>query len=62
MRGTHCGSIRRCPRDDLPESLLDDPHARSWTVGARVPHVMLPDTGRPLSTLDTANEGFALLV
>jgi hypothetical protein len=48
--------------DDPPESQLDDPHARSWTVGARVPHVMLPDTSRPISTLDTASEGFALLV
>ena len=48
--------------DDPPESPLDDPHARSWTVGARVPHLMLPDAGHPISTLDTANEGFALLV
>jgi hypothetical protein len=45
-----------------PESPLDDPHARSWTVGARVPHVMLPGPGGPISTLDTAEEGFALLV
>jgi putative polyketide hydroxylase len=48
--------------DDPPESPLDDPHARSWTVGARVPHVALPHSGRPISTLDTASEGFALLV
>jgi hypothetical protein len=27
-----------------------------------VPHVVLPDTGGSISTLDTANEGFALLV
>ncbi|WP_433373013.1 FAD-dependent monooxygenase [Actinoplanes sp. CA-142083] len=45
-----------------PESPLDDPHGRSWAVGARVPHVMLPGTGGPISTLDTAEEGFALLV
>ena len=45
-----------------PENPLDDPHARSWTVGARVPHVMLAGTGGQISTLDTTDEGFALLV
>jgi 2-polyprenyl-6-methoxyphenol hydroxylase-like FAD-dependent oxidoreductase len=41
-----------------PEHALDDPHARAWTVGARVPHVELAD-GR--STLDVADAGFAVL-
>ncbi len=40
-----------------PEQQLDDPKARTWTVGARVPHVPL-DGG---STLDAADPGFALL-
>jgi len=48
--------------DDTPESPLDDPRARTWTVGARAPHVMLAGRGGPISTLDTANAGFALLV
>src|SRR3954451_16880855 len=48
--------------DDPPESPLDDPHARSWTVGARVPHVVLPHAGDSISTLDTTSQGFALLV
>jgi 2-polyprenyl-6-methoxyphenol hydroxylase-like FAD-dependent oxidoreductase len=46
--------------DDVVQSPLDDPHARSWTVGARVPHVPVPDG--PASTLDTVDRGFALLV
>ena len=50
------------PRRRPPESPLDDPQARSWTVGARVPHVVLAGTGDQISTLDTANEGFAFLV
>jgi len=41
---------------------LDDPRARTWTVGARVPHVMVPGPDGPISTLDTPGEGFALLV
>lgn len=42
----------------VPEHLLDDPHARTWTVGSRVPHVAL-DGGA--STLDVADGGFAVL-
>jgi hypothetical protein len=41
-----------------PEQLLDDPHARTWTTGARVPHVEL---GGGASTLDVADAGFAVL-
>src|SRR5690348_11195119 len=45
--------------DADPAQELDDPHARTWTPGARVPHLPLADgTG---STLDTASPGFALL-
>ena len=40
---------------------LDDPHARTWTVGARVPHVELVGDGGRLSTLDVADPGFAVL-
>jgi 2-polyprenyl-6-methoxyphenol hydroxylase-like FAD-dependent oxidoreductase len=47
--------------DHAPEQQLDDPHARSWTVGARVPHVLLTDNGSQSSTLDAADRGFALL-
>jgi putative polyketide hydroxylase len=47
------------PSDASPAQELDDPHARTWTPGARVPHFPLADgTG---STLDTAAPGFALL-
>lgn len=41
---------------------LDDPRQQSWTVGARVPHVALSLEGRPASTLDLPQTGFALLV
>jgi 2-polyprenyl-6-methoxyphenol hydroxylase-like FAD-dependent oxidoreductase len=42
-----------------PAQELDDPHARTWTPGTRVPHLPMADgTG---STLDTAAPGFALL-
>jgi 2-polyprenyl-6-methoxyphenol hydroxylase-like FAD-dependent oxidoreductase len=44
-----------------PGQQLDDPHARTWTVGARVPHVPLAGDGNQLSTLDAAGPGFALL-
>jgi putative polyketide hydroxylase len=45
--------------DADPAQELDDPHARTWTAGTRVPHLPLADgTG---STLDTAAPGFALL-
>jgi len=47
--------------DHAPEQQLDDPHARTWTVGARVPHVPLTDNGSQSSTLDAADRGFALL-
>jgi hypothetical protein len=44
-----------------PERPLDDPHARTWTVGARVPHLPLTGDGTQSSTLDAAGPGFALL-
>jgi 2-polyprenyl-6-methoxyphenol hydroxylase-like FAD-dependent oxidoreductase len=47
--------------DADPGQQLDDPHARAWTVGARVPHVPLAGDGNRLSTLDAAGPGFALL-
>lgn len=47
--------------DVAPEQQLDDPHARTWTVGARVPHVPLTYDGNQISTLDVASPGFALL-
>jgi hypothetical protein len=31
-------------------------------VGARLPHLVLPDSSRPISTLDTTSDGFALLI
>ena len=43
------------------EQPLDDPHARTWTVGARVPHVELGGDGSRDSTLDVADTGFAVL-
>lgn len=46
--------------DGAPESQLDDPHARTWTVGARVPHVW-SSGGTGVSTLDAADKGFAVL-
>jgi 2-polyprenyl-6-methoxyphenol hydroxylase-like FAD-dependent oxidoreductase len=46
--------------DAAPEQRLDDPHARTWTVGARVPHLPLAGGGQT-STLDAAGPGFALL-
>jgi len=48
--------------DRPPEDELDDPRLRSWTVGARVPHLPVPLNGRPGSTLDLTRSGFALLV
>jgi 2-polyprenyl-6-methoxyphenol hydroxylase-like FAD-dependent oxidoreductase len=45
-----------------PEGGLDDPRLRSWTVGARVPHVPVSVDGRQVSTLDLCAPGFALLV
>jgi 2-polyprenyl-6-methoxyphenol hydroxylase-like FAD-dependent oxidoreductase len=47
--------------DHAPEQQLDDPHARTWRVGARVPHVPLTDNGSQSSTLDAADRGFAVL-
>jgi 2-polyprenyl-6-methoxyphenol hydroxylase-like FAD-dependent oxidoreductase len=44
---------------DDPAQELDDPHARTWTAGARVPH--LPLAGGNGSTLDAAAPGFALI-
>jgi hypothetical protein len=43
------------------EQLLDDPHARTWTVGARLPHLPLAGDGTQNSTLDAAGPGIALL-
>jgi 2-polyprenyl-6-methoxyphenol hydroxylase-like FAD-dependent oxidoreductase len=47
--------------ETAPEQQLDDPHARTWTVGARVPHLLLASDGTQNSTLDAAGPGFALL-
>jgi 2-polyprenyl-6-methoxyphenol hydroxylase-like FAD-dependent oxidoreductase len=47
--------------DHAPEQQLDDPHARTWTVGARVPYAPLTGNGSQISTLDAADRGFALL-
>jgi 2-polyprenyl-6-methoxyphenol hydroxylase-like FAD-dependent oxidoreductase len=47
--------------DAAPAQQLDDPHARTWTVGARVPHVPLAGDGNQVSTLDVGGRGFALL-
>jgi 2-polyprenyl-6-methoxyphenol hydroxylase-like FAD-dependent oxidoreductase len=44
------------------EGPVDDPRLRSWTVGARVPHVPVRADGRQASTLDLCDSGFALLV
>lgn len=56
------GAIYRSSAVDdhqAPERPLDDPKARSWRVGARVPHVPLDGPGR--SSLDAAGAGFAVL-
>src|SRR5207253_6233979 len=47
--------------DTVPGQQLDDPHARTWTVGARVPHIPLANGAGQISTLDAAASGFALL-
>jgi hypothetical protein len=55
------GSIYRSSAvasDAEPDQPLDDPHARTWTVGARVPHIELEGG---VSTLDVADGGFAVL-
>jgi 2-polyprenyl-6-methoxyphenol hydroxylase-like FAD-dependent oxidoreductase len=44
--------------DAVPEQPLDDPHARTWWPGARVPHVQLAGGD---STLDVVDAGFAVL-
>ena len=51
-------AVMPAPASEQP---LDDPHARTWTVGARVPHVELPEDGGRSSTLDVADAGFAVL-
>ena len=47
--------------DQVPQQQLDDPHARSWLAGSRVPHVPLSADGNEISSLDAAGPGFALL-
>lgn len=47
--------------DQAPQQQLADPHAHTWTVGARVPHFPLADNGNQISSLDAAGPGFALL-
>ncbi|HWT24685.1 MAG TPA: FAD-dependent monooxygenase, partial [Solirubrobacteraceae bacterium] len=47
--------------DAADDRQLDDPRARTWTVGARVPHLLLTGGGREVSTLDTVGTRFALL-
>jgi 2-polyprenyl-6-methoxyphenol hydroxylase-like FAD-dependent oxidoreductase len=44
--------------DAADDRQLDDPRAGAWTVGARVPHLLLGDG---LSTLDSVGTQFALL-
>jgi 2-polyprenyl-6-methoxyphenol hydroxylase-like FAD-dependent oxidoreductase len=56
--GAICRSSAVHGAPDVAPEQLDDPHARTWTVGARVPHLPLG----PGSTLDAAGPGFALLV
>jgi 2-polyprenyl-6-methoxyphenol hydroxylase-like FAD-dependent oxidoreductase len=48
--------------DRSQESDVDDPRLRSWTVGARVPHVSVSLNGRKASTLDLCGSGFTLVV
>jgi FAD binding domain len=47
--------------DDAPAQPLDDPHRRTWMVGALLPHVPLAGDGAGTSSLDAAGRGFALL-
>ncbi|MGE5132971.1 MAG: FAD-dependent monooxygenase [Gemmatimonadota bacterium] len=47
--------------DQAAEQPLDDPHAHSWAVGTRVPHLPLAAAGGEISSLDAAGPGFALL-
>ncbi|MBO0776307.1 MAG: FAD-dependent monooxygenase, partial [Actinobacteria bacterium] len=47
--------------DQAGEQPLDDPHARTWTAGARVPHIPLSGDGGGISSLDAAGLGFAVL-
>jgi hypothetical protein len=42
-------------------ALYENPHEPSGSPGTRVPHLTLERKGSPLSTLDLANPGFALL-
>ncbi|MGN6794194.1 MAG: FAD-dependent monooxygenase [Streptosporangiaceae bacterium] len=47
--------------DQVPAQQLDDPHARTWMTGCRVPHVPLSADGKEISSLDAADRGFAVL-
>ncbi len=47
---------------EVPEQELDNPREQNWTVGARVPHLVLADDEGPTSTVDLGGPGFALLV
>src|SRR5690349_2989632 len=47
--------------DAAGDRQLDDPRARTWTVGARVPHLRIGPGGDASSTLDTVGTRFALL-
>lgn len=47
--------------DDTPGQPLDDPHARTWLPGTRVPHVPLGGDGSGTSSVDAAGLSFALL-
>ena len=48
--------------DQPPQQPLDDPRAQTWTVGARVPHLWLPPAAGAESTIDLANDGFAMIL
>jgi hypothetical protein len=45
-----------------PQQPLDDPRERTWTVGARLPHVPLPSSSGVDSTIDLSGDGFAVIV
>ncbi len=47
--------------DQAPQQQLEDPHAGTWTVGARLPHFPLSGDGGVISSLDAVGPGFALL-
>ena len=47
--------------EDSGGALVEDPHHPSGRPGTRVPHMMLEGANGPVSTLDLAGKGFALV-